>query len=151
TTLGAPLKKNFTNMGIGAILGHNISPYIGITSTPVVDRKRGLLYVCAKAHDLMSGQPTYYLASITLHGKLNKLVHVPDNVPSEPGVDFAKQQLQRPSLLEVNEQIYVAFGSHHDHDTYGGWVFTYDPDTLAQTHFFCTTCRAGAGLPNRGG
>jgi hypothetical protein len=46
--------------------------------------------------------------------------------------------LQRAALLLEGGKLYVAFGSHHDTGPFHGWLFEYDPATLAQTAAFVT-------------
>src|ERR1041384_2671839 len=44
--LGLPMPYDRIPKDAGAVLGqYNIRPYIGITSTPVIDRAKGLMYV----------------------------------------------------------------------------------------------------------
>ena len=150
--IGAPLRFTFAKMGLGpTLLGHNIRPWIGITSTPVVDRDLGLIYVCAKARHHETGRPTHYLAAIDFEGRLQQSTEIPQGVPD----DFAMHQLQRPALLEANGQIYVAFGPHEDHPPYQGRVYAYDRKKLRQTGEFSALppgasgggiWQAGAGL-----
>src|SRR5437867_2905028 len=48
-SLGTPMPYDRIPKDAGALLGqYNIRPYIGVTSTPVIDRGRGLMYIVAK-------------------------------------------------------------------------------------------------------
>ena len=48
-SLGAPMPYDRIPKDGGALLGqYNVRPYIGVTSTPVIDRERQLIYVVAK-------------------------------------------------------------------------------------------------------
>jgi hypothetical protein len=119
-----------------------VSPEIGITSTPVIDRARGAIYVIADtkdsagdyimrlhALDLTTGQelfggPTTISASYpgTGTGSSNGIV---------PFV--AKHYVERAALLEVNGVIYTTWASHCDVGAYTSWVIAYSADTLQQT------------------
>ena len=127
--LGKPLPFDFFLIDWG-ILGHDIKPLIGITATPVIDRKkRGLVYVTVKLG--MGGiacflfPPKYRLFAIDLvTGKIVAGIDIIASVRhSDQTTKFdAKHHLQRPSLLEVNDRIYLAFGSHQDTKPYHGWL-----------------------------
>ena len=111
----------------------DLTPEIGITSTPVIDVGAGLIYVCAKSKDvnvyfhrlhalrLASGEDAVTPALIT----------APNFVPLF--------HLQRPALLLNNGTVYVAFGSHGDHNTYQGWLMGYNATTLIQQFVWSTT------------
>jgi|HubBroStandDraft_6_1064221.scaffolds.fasta_scaffold58258_2 hypothetical protein len=147
-SLGTPLPFNYMNMTLGVlgrigIIGHNISPLIGITSTPVVDRNRNRVYVVAKSGDAKHNYYNRLFAIGLLSGRVEKQVTIAAQVNDAAGVpiDFkAEMQLQRPGLLEVNDRIYLAFGSHEDTDPYHGWVLAYDADNLTRAAQYCTTC-----------
>jgi hypothetical protein len=47
--------------------------------------------------------------------------------------------LQRPALLLSSDTVYVAFGSHGDHNTYQGWLMGYDAATLNQQFVWSST------------
>jgi len=145
--LGKPLVFDYFPMSFG-FLGHNIEPLIGIASTPVIDRRRGLLFVSVKSG---SGgflgfwaKAHYRLFAIDLvSGKVLHSVDISGSHKGVNGVDASfdpKYQLQRPGLLEEQDRIYLAFGSHQDTKPYHGWVVAYDADNLANSWVYCTTC-----------
>lgn len=133
---------------------HNISPKIGITSTPVIDLSSNTIYVVAKTTEGSFGR--------TVVGGFGYRLHALDLLtgnerPGSPviidafvggkgagslngGIEFnAKMQLQRPGLLLSNGMVYVAFGAHQDTDPYHGWVFAYDAKSLESMSVFNTT------------
>jgi hypothetical protein len=138
--------------GAGGYLG----PETGIVSTPVVDVTRMVLYVVAANSD---GWRIHAIDLITHAEKSGSPVLIHGNV-SGTGYDNvnnvitfnSSQELQRSSLLEANNTIYVSFTSYADTNPYHGWIIGYNPDTLAQTSVFCTTPNGGeAGVWMGGG
>ena len=139
----------------GAAFGDRYGPYhdipieIGIVGTPVIDAAAGTLYVVAFTQDADGGayhQMLYALDISTGQQKAGSPVEIKGSVPgtgdgSVAGVvSFLPMQcLQRPALLLDHGTLYVAFASHADTNPYHGWMFAYDPATLAQTGLFCTT------------
>ena len=114
----------------------DLVPEIGITSTPVIDPSSNTIYVSSKtkepgpvyvhrlhALDLTTGLEKFGgPATITASG-FDPLVH-----------------MQRPALLLSNGIVYVAFGSHGDHNTYHGWVMGYTASpTLTQTFVWASS------------
>ena len=158
--LGAPLPFDRIPKDAGAILGqYNIQPFIGITSTPVIDRARGRIYVVAKIADPPYPCPdtdeaskdcpvVYRIHALDLvNGDfVYKDITIPIPMPDDPIIprvkaeDVARRHLQRPGLLLANNKIYVAFGSHQDALPWQGWVIAFDADSLEQQQtVFCTT------------
>ena len=143
--LGDPLPFDYFSMNWAIIEGYNIDPLIGIVSTPVIDRERGVVYVTSKSG---SGKPPrnihYTLFGFELAtGKLLRSVEVAAQYPGpdQSKVTFdATRQMQRAALLEANGRIYLAFASHQDAKPYHGWVIAYDADDFTQSGVFCTTC-----------
>lgn len=128
---------------------NNISPFVGITSTPVISLEQSIIYIVAKSKE--AGQYLYRLHALDL-ATGNELtgspIEIGATVPGTGGasrnglISFnAKVQLNRPGLLLSNGKIYIAFGSHGDcnSDSYHGWVFGYDANTLSQVGVFITT------------
>jgi len=115
----------------------DLAPIIGITSTPVIDPSRGVMYVETKSEKT---DQTYVhrLHGIDIGTGLEKLGTPPDITGTAPipGGGTASfnplRNLNRPGLLWLNGMIYVAYGSLCDITPYFGWVFAYDASTLAQ-------------------
>jgi hypothetical protein len=58
-----------------------------------------------------------------------------------------KQHLQRPALLLLNGNVYIAYGSNGDVLPYNGWLFAYSAagtGVLHQVAIFCTSPNKGA-------
>jgi hypothetical protein len=136
TTLGAG-ETTSDNRGCG-----QVSPEIGITATPVIDRARNAIYVVAMsknssgtyfqrihALDLTTGQELF-------GGPKNITATYPgtgDNSSGGNVVFDPKQYKERPGLLQINGTIYTTWSSHCDIRPYTSWVMAFSADTLAQT------------------
>lgn len=146
-----------------------ITPQIGITSTPVIDRTsgpNGAIYVVAMsttssayfqrihALDITSGQelfggPVTVQASFPGAG---------DNSQNGSVVFDPKQYAERQGLLLLNQVVYTAWTSHCDFRPYTGWVIGYNEGTLAQTSLLNVTpngeegsiWQSGAGMASDG-
>lgn len=119
-----------------------VTPEIGVTSTPVIDRSRGAMYVIAvsknsagqysqriHALDLTTGQELFGgPQTITATYPGTGAASSGGNVVFNPG-----QYLERPGLLEVNGTIVTTWGSHCDQTPYTSWVIAFNAGTLAQT------------------
>ena len=147
SVLGQPLSYNYFPMEWG-LLGHNIAPLIGITATPVVDRRRGLLYVTAKSGSggffgfFKHAVNRLFAINLTTHeveGSIDIAGEVTGADGNRWGFD-SKYHLGRAALLEANDRIYLAFGSHQDTNPYHGWIFAYDADDLHRVAVYCATC-----------
>jgi hypothetical protein len=122
-----------------------VTPEIGITSTPVIDRSRGpngALYVIAMSKD-NSGNYFHRLHALDVTSGAElfggpKVIQASfpgtgDNSSGGNVIFDAKQYTQRPGLLLLNGGLYVAWGSHCDIQPYTSWVMAFDASTLAQT------------------
>ncbi len=147
-----------------------ISPEIGITSTPVIDRTRGpngAIYVVAMSKDATGGyHQRLHALDITTGAELfggptEIAASYPGNGPNSSGgaVVFNPQQYaERQSLLELNGTIYTGWTSHCDTEPYNGWVIAYSADTLLQTSVLSLTPNgtegsiwmSGAGMASDG-
>ena len=117
-----------------------ITPTIGITTTPVIDRTagtHGALYVVAMSFDATSKyHQRMHALDITTGGELlNGPVDVTGSYPNQQGVTTfdPTQYEERTALLLVNGNIYTTWTSHCDEPPYSGWIITFDQATLAQT------------------
>ena len=115
----------------------NIFPIIGISSTPVIDRSRGVIYFVADHYGNKSD--TFYLHKVLLSTGQNiqapVAIQFTEKLPS--GIQWTfnpRYNLQRPGLLESNASIYIAFGSNGDSRPQfsRGTILRYDAATLTQ-------------------
>ena len=125
-----------------------VTPEIGITATPVIDRgagPSGTAYVIAMSKD---GAGNYYqrLHALDLSSGAELSNSPVDIHATYPGtgdnsangtVTFdPKQYKERPGLLLHHGNLYTSWSSHCDIRPYTGWMMTYNPSTLAQTGVF---------------
>ncbi len=151
------LGTNVTTLTPSDLQGNtDITPEIGITSTPVIDPATNTIYVLPKTRETVgtvNGQ-TCTTSSPCYPNRLHALDLLTGAEKfSGPVVISAPnfiqlQQLQRPALLLANNTLYIAFGSHGDHIPYQGWVMAYNPATLAQIF---ATFLTNPNNTNRGG
>jgi Putative Ig domain len=143
-----------------------VTPEIGITSTPVISRSsgpNGAIYVVAMSKDASSNYfQRLHALDLTTGGELfggprdvqatfpgTGAGSVGGNVIFDP-----KQYEERASLLLLDGVIYTGWTSHCDIPPYTGWVIGYSASSLAQTSVFNFTPNgtdgsvwmAGAGL-----
>jgi hypothetical protein len=121
-----------------------VSPEIGITATPVIDRSagpNGTLFVVAMSRDAGGHyyQRLHALDLLTLADRLpaqSVQASAPGNGPNSAGGQLqfdSRQYKERAALLLLNSRIYLTFASHCDIDPYNGWIMSYDEATLAQS------------------
>ena len=143
-----------------------VTPEIGVTSTPVIDRTQGpngAVYVVAMSKD---GSGNYYqrlhaldlaLGTELFNGPVDIEATYPgtgDNTNGTSVVFDPKQYKERSALLLLNGVIYTGWASHCDDRPYTGWIMGYSESTLAQTSVLNVTPNgnegaiwmAGAGL-----
>ncbi|HXY26226.1 MAG TPA: hypothetical protein VEI73_16360 [Candidatus Acidoferrum sp.] len=119
-----------------------VSPEIGITSTPVIDRTRNAIYVVAMSKD-SNGNYFQRLHALSLStgselfgGPMTITATYPgtgDNSSGGNVVFDPKQYKERPGLLQIGGTIYTTWSSHCDDRPYTSWVMAFSADTLAQT------------------
>jgi hypothetical protein len=136
STLGAG-ETSSDNRGCG-----QVTPEIGITSTPVIDRARNAIYVVAMSKN-SSGTYFQRLHALNLStgaelfgGPQNITATYPGTGANSSGGNVIfdpKQYKERPGLLQINGTIYTTWSSHCDAGPYNSWVMAFSADTLAQT------------------
>ncbi|MFI5142589.1 MAG: pyrrolo-quinoline quinone [Thermoanaerobaculales bacterium] len=136
----------------------DISPEIGITSTPAVDLAGGTVWVVAKTMETSNAgvsfvQRLHALDLASGQEKPGSPVVITAAVPgtaADAGPDGLihfdpLRHLNRPGLLLLGGVVYIAFGSHCDVTPYHGWLLAYDASSLAQLGAVCITPAGSEG------
>jgi hypothetical protein len=126
---------------------NDVYPEIGITSTPVIDPATNTMYVVAKTKETVGtgcsqGSPCYIsrLHALDITSGAEKFGG-PVVISAANFDSFL--HFNRPALLLINGTIYIAFGSHGDGCPWQGWLFGYNPATLAQKFVWNTADPSG--------
>ncbi|HYL70864.1 MAG TPA: PQQ-binding-like beta-propeller repeat protein, partial [Candidatus Dormibacteraeota bacterium] len=133
-----------------------VSPMIGITATPVIDRSagaNGTLYVVAMSKT--SASPATYFQRLhaldlaTGAELLNGPITIAGTYPMTGGtVTFEPNQYEeRAALLLSGGTLYLSFTSHCDQPPYSGWVFAYSAATLTRTAVLNVAPNSGGAGP----
>lgn len=132
-----------------------ITPEIGITSTPVIDAASGTIFLVAMTREGSSNALTYVhrlhaLDIATGAEKPGSPVIIQATYPGtgEGGSTLTfdpKNYKQRPGLLLLNGTVYTAWSSHCDIGTYHGWVLGYNAKTLKQVSVYNATPNGNRG------
>jgi len=136
STLGSG-ETTSDNRGCG-----QVSPEIGITATPVIDRTRNAIYVIAMSKN-SAGNYFQRLHALDLAtgaelfgGPKNITATYPGSGDNSSGGNVVfdpKQYKERPGLLEINGTIYTTWASHCDIRPYTSWIMAFSASSLAQT------------------
>jgi Immunoglobulin I-set domain/PQQ enzyme repeat len=121
-----------------------VSPEIGVTSTPVIDRTRGangVVYVVAMSKQGSSYRQRLHaldlaLGTEVLGGPIEVQATYPGTGDNNDGTNVIfdpGQYKERAGLLLMNGTIYTGWASHCDIRPYTGWIIGYSASTLAQT------------------
>jgi outer membrane protein assembly factor BamB len=116
-----------------------VSPILGITATPVIDRTagaNGTIYVVTMSKDAASDhhQRLHALDITTGAELLNGPTQITATSPNQAGIASFDpfQYEERAALLLANGTIYTTWTSHCDEPPYGGWIISFDQTTLAR-------------------
>jgi hypothetical protein len=113
-----------------------VSPEIGVTSTPVIDPAsgpNGAIYVVAMSEDdSMNYHQRLHALDVTTGAEL---FGGPQEIAATfAGTSFVPEDYEeRAALLLLNGTIYTSWTSHCDVAPYGGWIIAYSESTLLQT------------------
>lgn len=134
-----------------------ITPEIGITSTPVIDLKagpHGAIYVVAMSKD-HNGHYFHRLQALDIttgsefRGSPQTIAATypaSSDARTDGKLTFdPKQYKERAALLLANGVIYTTWSSHCDNDPYNGWIIGYNSSTLQQTTVFNVTPNGNGG------
>ncbi len=134
-----------------------ISPQIGITDTPVIDKGNGpfgAIYFVAMTKD-SSGNYHQRLHALDLMSGAELFGGPTEISAMYPGtgdgsqngeVIFAPGQFaERAAILEYARTLYISFTSHCDSRPYTGWIMAYNSRTLAQTSVIDVTPNGNKG------
>jgi hypothetical protein len=134
-----------------------VTPEIGITSTPVIVRPKGsngVIYLVAMSKDRSGNYHQRLHALDAASG--NELYNGPVDITAKfPGtgdnssggfvIFDPAQYKERSGLLFLNNTIYLAWASHCDIRPYTGWIMGYSASTLAQTTVLNVTPNGNEG------
>ena len=154
-TAGPPLWQ-VSALGSGEVASDDrgcsqVTPLIGITSTPVIDPTagpNGTIYLVAMSK-ITTPTTSYFqrihaLDMTTGAEEFGGPVTVSATFSSGPA--FSPQQYkERAGLLLLNGQLITAWASHCDFTPYNGWIMAYDQHTLAQTSALDVTPNGSEG------
>jgi hypothetical protein len=133
-----------------------VTPEIGITSTPVIDRNagaHGILYAVAMSKNGSTYFQRLHALDITTGaelegGPVTVQATYPGTGDNSSGGQVAfdpGQYKERAALLLLNGVIYTSWASHCDFSPYTAWIMGYNERTLAQTSVLNLTPNGSEG------
>ena len=144
--LGAPFP--YTLIGWGC---SDLTPDLGITSTPVIDTASNTIYLTHKTYAAGSTvDAAYYMDALdgdTGRQRPGFPKLLSGTAQNAPGITFeATTELQRPGLLLLDGVVYAGFGGHCDIQPYQGWVFGVSASGEVKARWSAVTSGDGAGI-----
>jgi outer membrane protein assembly factor BamB len=148
-------------LGTGEVLSDThgcgqVTPEIGITSTPVIDRSsgpHGALYVVAMSKDSSSNyHQRLHALDVTSGTELfGGPTEISATYPAAGGSSTSfdpGQYAERAALLQVNGLIVTTWTSHCDYQPYTGWVIAFDAKTLSRASALNVAPNSGGRGPS---
>jgi len=133
-----------------------VTPEIGITATPVIDRSagpHGVIYVVAMSKSGTTYFQRLHALDVTTGAELfsgPKTISATfpgtgDNSSNGNVIFDPAQYKERAALLLLNGVVYITWASHCDIRPYTGWIMGYNQSTLEQTSVFNLVPNGSAG------
>ncbi|MFL6117818.1 MAG: cell wall-binding repeat-containing protein [Catenulispora sp.] len=147
-----------TNLGpawpASAISCGDLTPNIGITSSPVYDAATGTVYMTSKTYSGGNVASAHWylhaLDAATGQERRDWPVEIQGAPDNDPTTRFdAFHQMQRPGLLLLDGVVYAGFGAHCDATPYRGYVVGVDTATARQSAMWTAEAdgvSSGAGI-----
>ncbi len=129
----------------------DLTPEIGVTSTPVIDPATDVAYMTHKGYASgSSGAVKYWMDAIELatgNEKSGFPVELTGSAQNDAGQNFTpRTELQRPGLLLLEGVVYAAFGSDCDVDPFQGWIFGVSEGGAVRARWTSETANSGGGV-----
>jgi hypothetical protein len=127
----------------------DLTPTIGVTGTPVIDRATNVAYLFSKTYvSGTAGPAAWYAHAIDVATGAERAgfpVLVQGTASNDPAQTFdPTHEMQRTGLLLMDGVVYAGFGSHCDAGPWYGWII--GVSTAGRVTTLWTT-EAGAGRP----
>ncbi len=133
-----------------------VTPEIGVTSTPVIDRTagaHGIIFVVAMSKNGLTYFQRLHALDVTSGAELEggpvsvqaTYPGTGDNSSGGVVVFDPKQYKERAALLLLNGVVYTSWASHCDFAPYTAWIVGYNKTTLAQTSVLNLTPNGNEG------
>jgi hypothetical protein len=128
-----------------------VSPEIGITATPVIDRNAAAMYVVAMSKNGSTYHHRIHALNVTTGAELfggPKEITASYTAPGSVATEFDPQYYEeRAALLLLNGTVYTTWTSHCDIQPYTGWIIAFSATNLARTAVLNVAPNSGGGGP----
>jgi hypothetical protein len=143
--------------------GNDITPWVGITSTPVIDPALNTLLVLARTKETTGNSTSYvtrlHALDITTGEEQDGSPVMVQGAVAGSGAGSTGgtlnfdpfRQHTRPGLLLLNGTVYGGWASLEDLGNYHGWVIGFDEGTFQPTIVWCSTPDGSDGGTWQGG